>query len=106
MAIEKPTGELTQKDLEKEFWRLDFRFAPISDEGLKEISKIKQVKEVLFNQTAVITDAGLKEVAKTKNIESLHLVKTKVTSEGVAQLQKELPDCEIRHHAKEPTYDN
>jgi len=47
-----------------------------------------------------ITDAGLKEVAKMKQLIVLILDDTKVTKAGVAQLQKALPKCKIIHNAK------
>ena len=47
-----------------------------------------------------ITDAGLKEVAKMKQLIVLILDDTKVTKAGVAQLQKALPKCSITHNAK------
>jgi hypothetical protein len=48
-----------------------------------------------------ITDAGLKEVAKLKNLDTLDLRLTKVTKAGVAELQKALPKCKIYINAKQ-----
>ena len=42
-----------------------------------------------------ITDTGLKEVAKLKQLKRLFLEGTKVTKAGVAELQKALPKCII-----------
>lgn len=86
MAINKMTEELDEADLEKEFWRLDFRNAPISDEGLKEVAKIKQVKNLLFDGAAVFTDAGLKEVSKLSRLEGLSLMGTDITDAGLNEL--------------------
>ena len=47
-------------------------------------------------------DDGLQELAKLTNSKAFHLGKNKVTKEGVAELQKQLPDCDIRHHAGSP----
>ena len=71
----------------------------ITDAGLKEISKLKQLNFLALNLTQ-ITDAGLKEVAKLKQLRFVNLEDTKVTESGVAQLQKALPKCKITHNAK------
>ena len=48
-----------------------------------------------------ITDDGLKELAKLKNLKSLNLnYCRKITKAGVAELQKALPKCSI---ASNPT---
>jgi hypothetical protein len=40
---------------------------------------------------------------KLQQLTSLDLVGTKVTKEGVCELQKALPKCKIIHNAKNPT---
>ena len=72
-SLKEPKGELTKADLEK-------------------------VTELfLFNKK--ITDAGLKEVAKFKQLRFVNLEDTKVTKAGVDQLIKVLPKCRITHNA-------
>ena len=58
--LNKPTGELTEADLE--------------------------LVMLLYLDLSKPTDAGLKEVAKLKNLTNLHLNGTKVTKAGVAEL--------------------
>ena len=70
----KPEGELTKADLDK----------------VRRLS--------LFNTK--ITDEGLKEVAKLKQLTYLSLGRTKVTKAGVAELQKALPKCKITSSPK------
>ena len=67
--LKKPEGELTKADLAK-------------------------VRRLALSTTR-ITDAGLKEVAKMKQLTKLHLSRTKITDAGVAELKKALPKCEI-----------
>ena len=67
--LNKPKGELTKGDLEK-VWRLVLFATELSDVGLKEVSKMKQLKV-------------------------LGLVDNKITKAGVAQLKKALPKCII-----------
>ena len=122
MQLKKPKGKLTKADLEKVV-SLNLNFTKITDEGLKELPKLKQLtylrlfstqitdsslKELAKRQqlTAIdlgstqITDTGLKELAKLKQLTSLNLNNTKVTKAGVAELQKALLKCKISHNAK------
>ena len=59
----------------------------------------ERVRQLDLSNTQ-ITDAGLKEVAKMKQLIVLILDDTTVTKAGVAQLQKALPKCKIIHNAK------
>jgi len=116
-SLKKPTGELTEADLEKvtvvyfngtkitdaglkelaklqQLERLSLRDTQITDAGLKEMAKFKQLERVYLGSPN-ITDAGLKEVAKLKQLEWLHLSSTQITKTGVAELQKALPKCRI-----------
>ena len=70
----------------------------ITDAGLKEVAKLKQLNFLALNLTQ-ITDAGLKEVAKLKQLRFVNLEDTKVTKAGVDQLIKVLPKCKINHNA-------
>ena len=64
----KQTGELTKSDLERVNWlALPYQ----------------------------ITDAGLKELAKCKQLSRLFLFNTKATKVGVSELEKALPRCRI-----------
>jgi hypothetical protein len=42
-----------------------------------------------------VTDAGLKELAGLKKLTYLDLFGAKATKEGVAELQKALPRCQV-----------
>jgi hypothetical protein len=43
-----------------------------------------------------ITDAGLAHLKTLTALESLELGQTRVTDHGIAQLQKQLPNCAIQ----------
>ena len=69
-SLKKPRGELTKADL-------------------KKVTSLSLVR-------TQITDAGLKEIAKLKQLTTLGLnFCTQVTKAGVAELRKALPKCRI-----------
>ncbi len=77
--------------------------AETSDIEIKHLTRIADLmtEEVhLYFGHSQITDVGLKELAKMKNLGSLELDKTQVTDAGVAELQKALPNCIIEHNVK------
>jgi len=74
--------------------------AKTSDTELKYLPGMADVltEQVhLYFGHSQITDVGLKELAKMKNLGSLELDKTQVTDAGVAELQKALPSCDIKY---------
>ena len=74
--------------------------AETSDIEIKHLTRIADLmtEEVhLYFGHSQITDVGLKELAKMKNLGSLELDKTQVTDAGVAELQKALPNCDIEY---------
>ena len=88
--LKKPEGELTEADLEK-VTQLVFGGTKITDVGLKEVAKLKNLDRLYLNAETQITDAGLKEIAEMQNLTWLGLHDTKITDAGlkeVAKLQK------------------
>ena len=73
--------------------------AETTDIELKHLTGMADVLaeevELTFSHSQ-ITDVGLKELAKMKNLVLLDLEKTQVTDAGVAELKKALPNCTIR----------
>jgi hypothetical protein len=67
--LEKPTGELTEADLGK-------------------VTRLNLIR-------TQITDAGLKELVKCKQLTGLHLSDTKTTKAGAAEFRKAMPKCAI-----------
>lgn len=67
---------------------------PITDAGLEHVRALENLVSLNLFGTA-ITDAGLDHLAGLKNLKSLYLAETKVTAQGVARLQKDLPDVRI-----------
>lgn len=66
----------------------------LSDTGFEHLVNFKNLKSLQLFLTP-ITDAGLKHLHGLKKLELLDLRDTKVTAEGVSDLQKTLPNCKI-----------
>ena len=118
--LKKPAGKLTKKYLEevtrlvlndtkkvtdaglkevaklRQLKGLYLEGTDITDAGLKEVTKLKQLNFLALNLTQ-ITDLGLKGVAKLKQLRFVNLEDTNITESGVAKLQKALPKCKIRN---------
>lgn len=84
----KQIGELEQLIL------LDIYNIAITDAGLAHLTKLKHLNSMNLRLTP-ITDAGLKHLSGLKQLKTLTLQETNVTLEGIAALQKELPECTI-----------
>ena len=85
-AAKKPTGELTNADLEK-VTRLVSVDTKITDAGLKELAKCKKLKSLIVDSTQ-ITDAGLKDITKMQGLETLGLGHAKITDAGLKEVAK------------------
>ena len=67
----------------------------ITDVGLKQIGQLTNLQSLVLPGTK-ITDQGLPELHGMKNLRHLQLNPNEgVTAEGIAELRKALPDCEI-----------
>lgn len=82
----KKPGDLTEDDLSKVV-ELTLSYTPITDTGLKELSKLSGLTHIYLNETK-ITDEGLKELARFKQLKSISLQRTDITDAGVRQLLK------------------
>jgi hypothetical protein len=92
--FEKPTGNLTEADLEK-VTSLRLNNTSITDAGLKELPKLKNLTYTLNLSFTQITDASIKDLAKLQQLRNLFLNNTSITEAGVAELKKALPNCII-----------
>jgi hypothetical protein len=93
---------------------LDLSNAKLTEEGLKELSKLPNVTRLRLDKTNItdaslahlkglpnleylnlyntqVTDKGLPQLAPLKNLKSLYLWQTQVSPEGVQNLQKQIP---------------
>jgi len=74
---------------------LDLSGTKISDAGLAHIAKLKNVRDLRLSGT-LVTDKGMHHLAALENLHTLSLKSTSVTKAGRAELQKALPDLEIK----------
>tara|TARA_B100001123_G_scaffold72501_1_gene81394 strand:+ start:208 stop:858 length:651 start_codon:yes stop_codon:yes gene_type:complete len=91
--LKKPEGKLTSEDLAKVSF-IDLRgHREITDVGLKEVAKLKNIGGLDLQSTS-ITDAGLKDVAKLKKLTLLNLnsvlspENSRITDTGIKEVAK------------------
>jgi hypothetical protein len=78
---------------------LSLRQTSLSDAGLAQIAKLKQLQTLELSshgdKGSAITDTGLAHLATMKQLRHLHLGHANVTAKGIKRLQQALPDCVI-----------
>lgn len=67
----------------------------VTDRGLKELSRMPNLKNLELADNSEVTDKGLGEIASIKSLRRLSLGGNGVTEAGVKKLRKALPSCEI-----------
>lgn len=72
---------------------LDLDRAPVTDEGLKRLGGLRNLKHIIVSRTWV-TGAGLKHLTGLKNLERI-THNGQVTDAEVTELRKLLPNCKI-----------
>ncbi len=75
----------------------DFGSSPrvrLHDSALKVLKDFPDL-EILNVSDSLVSDAGLKTIAELKRLKKLNVSASAVTEDGVIELKKALPDCEI-----------
>jgi hypothetical protein len=67
----------------------------ITDAALADVAHLNDLKQLFLGRTE-ITDAGLRQLAKLTSLKQLYVSGTGVTEEGIAELQRGLPEVEVR----------
>ena len=67
----------------------------VGDSGMKVIANFMQLEHLKLNETS-ITDTGLLELRVLKNLKSLDVYHTKASAAAVEQLDRSLPNVQIR----------
>jgi hypothetical protein len=93
--LKKPTGELTQADLEKVTYLNLGGNQLTSVKGLEKLTQLKK----LFLGYNYLTD--VKDLEKLNQLKNLYLRSNRsLTKAQIDELQKALPNCKIDHNAK------
>jgi hypothetical protein len=79
----------------KNLQQLSLRGTTVADPGVKVVVQQFPELEVLDLRGAYISDEAVKHLVRLKHLQSVDLAKTKVTADGVAELQKALPKCQV-----------
>jgi hypothetical protein len=68
----------------------------VTDEGMKSLAELGKLKWLSLYGCKRITDDGARQLRGLKNLKFAYFGGTAVTDAGVADLQKALPDCEVK----------
>ncbi len=67
----------------------------VTDAGLAQLSKLTSLKELSLQYFGRITDAGLKHLAGLNRLTDFLVAHSRVTANGIRELQKSLPNAKI-----------
>jgi hypothetical protein len=76
---------------------LDLSTRGITDAALVHVKPMSQLRILLLPMSPSVGDDGLVHLRGLKQLKNLNVRGTAITIEAVAELQKVLPDCEIRY---------
>jgi hypothetical protein len=68
----------------------------ITDEGMNSLAELKKLRWLSLSGCKRVTDAGARELKKLSGLKFVFFGGTGVTDAGVADLQKALPQCEVK----------
>ena len=96
-AIKKLGGKVTldEKQFRKPVVRVNLSGTKVTDAGLVHLKGLTNLRWLDLGDTNV-TDAGLVHLKGLTKLERLDLWSTKVSATGFKELQKALPNCQIR----------
>lgn len=77
---------------------IDLTCTEVTGDCCKSLASLPQLRSVAFDRTDV-GDEDLEAFALLTQVESLDLSETKWTKEGIAELQRRLPNCKIWHES-------
>ncbi len=67
---------------------LDLDETYITNEGIKELTKLESIRELRLKGCSEITDEAMPYICAIKGLELLHLIGTNVTENGFAEINK------------------
>jgi hypothetical protein len=75
--------------------QLDLSVAELTDAGVTNIKPLKELR-ILRLMRSGVTDLCVKDLREFRKLELVNLNQAKMTNKGFDELQKVLPDCDIR----------
>ena len=66
----------------------------ITDEALVQLQAMQKLQRLWLDNTSV-TDAAIGHLVKRRSLVEQHIRGTKITQDGIEQLQRSLPRCQI-----------
>lgn len=75
--------------------RLSLSWNPITDEGVKAISRNQSIKELYLSHCPDVSDAALEHLARMPSLRKLSVGHTRVSEQGIMHLQSNRPELEI-----------
>ena len=84
---------------------LDLHFTGVTDAGLAHLKDLKDLRRLSLDGSFLVTDGGLSHLKGLASLRELGLTFTRVSDAGVEDLQKTLPDLQIRRryaHGRAP----
>jgi len=78
------------------FRDLNLTFCSVTDEGLKQLTLINNLRDVNLGGSPGISDAGLDVLAGIDSLNRINVQATAVTAEGISRFQQNRPNCKVR----------
>jgi Leucine-rich repeat (LRR) protein len=75
---------------------LDVRDGQITDTGIKDIAKLKNLTQLVLNGNKGVTDASIPQLLQLKKLTYLDIYDLKLTPAGIKMLREGLPKCKIQ----------
>jgi hypothetical protein len=98
-TLRLPGAPLTDRGLEyvgqlRRLTLLDLGGTGVTDAGIRHLAPLTRL-EILSLQGASLTDASVPDLSKLASLKLLNIGQTGITPDGVAAIQRNLPDCQI-----------
>jgi hypothetical protein len=75
----------------------DFSYFSPDDDALPHIARFTKLRSLSLRGRPGVTDAGLVHISKLKDLGYLSIKGTRISPEGVEELKRALPDCNINY---------
>lgn len=74
----------------------------LTDDDLKEVARLKGLRDLSFGETTGLTETGLRHLEALSDLKSLDLDSLPVSGETLSRLERALPGCKIQYMVSAP----